>query len=331
MKRLLVVILAAALGWSAYWFVGSSGAKSGFTAWFDARQSEGWQAEVSDITVSGYPNRFDTTFTEIALADPDTGVAWQAPFFQLFALSYKPNHVIGIWPNEQTLAFPDQSVQVTSEKMRASLVLRAGTALLLDRANFSVDTLGVQSSADWRLAANSLNLALHRQDKGFHTYRLALKSEGLAPPIAYNLPSGKSLPKTLKIVQADLFVGFDAPWDRHALEDARPQPTWIDVKTAQVTWGDLELQAAGKVTVDSTGYPNGELTLRATNWREIIAVARATDQIPTGVLNAVEQGLELLAGLSGNPKTLDIPLNFGSGATRIGPIPIGPAPRLVLR
>ena len=331
MKRLLVAILVAALGWSAYWFIGTSGAKSGFTAWFDARQSEGWQAEVSDISVRGYPNRFDTTFTDIALADPDTGVAWRAPFFQLFALSYKPNHVIAVWPHEQTLAFPDQTVQVASTDMKASLVLGADTSLPLDRANLAIEALNMQSSAGWLLAADTMNLALHKQTEGDNAYRLALKADGFAPPIAFDLPSGQSLPKTLKTVHADILAGFDAPWDRHALEDARPQPTWIEIKTAQISWGDLELQAAGKVTVDNTGYPNGEITLRATNWREIISVARASDQIPASVLNAVEQGLELLAGLSGNPKTLDIPLNFGGGAIRIGPIPIAAAPRLVLR
>ena len=331
MKRLVILIVVAALGWSAYWFIGATGAKTGFEAWFDLREREGWQADTSEITVSGYPNRFDTTFTDIALADPDTGVAWTAPFFQLFALSYQPNHVIAIWPNDQMLAFPDQKVSVQSTQMKASLVLGASTSLPLERSNFVAEGLDVSSTADWRLAADSLNLALHRQEGEEATYRFALTSTGFAPPVSYKLPSGQSLPRTLKTLQADILAGFDRPWDRAALEDARPQPTWIEIKLAEFAWGDLELSAAGKVTVDNTGYPTGEVTIRATNWREIIAIARASGQVNTSLLDGIEQGLELLAGLSGNSKTLDIPLNFKNGATRIGPVAIAPAPRLRLR
>ncbi|WP_299352384.1 DUF2125 domain-containing protein [uncultured Shimia sp.] len=331
MKRLLIVILVAALGWSTYWFIGASGVKSGFVAWFEARQSEGWQAETSDITVAGYPNRFDTTLSDIALADPETGVAWNADFFQVFTLSYKPNHVIAVWPNAQTVAFPDQTVQVSSTDMRASLVLGASTDLPLERTNYVVKDLTLTSTADWTLKAETLQVALHRLEEQDNGYRFALTANGFAPQFAQKAPAGQSLPQAFQVIQADILAGFDAPWDRHALEDARPQPTWIEVRTMQLAWGELELQAAGKVTVDNTGYPTGDLTIRATNWRDIVAVARQSGAIPKGVLDGIERGLEFLAGVSGNAKSLDIPLNFKNGATRLGPIPIGPAPRLVLR
>ena len=35
--------------------------------------------------------------------------------------------------------------------------------------------------------------------------------------------------------------------------------------------------------------------------------------------------------MAGNPKTLDIPLNFKGGKVRLGPVPLGDAPRLRLR
>lgn len=330
-KRLLFVILVVSGAWFAYWFVGASAAKSGFTAWFDTRASEGWLAEVEDISVKGFPNRFDTTFTNVALADPDTGVAWELPFFQLFALTYRPNHLIAVWPNSHTLAFPDQKVTVASTDMKASLVLAGDTSLPLERSNLAIEGLALTSTADWTLTADALRLAAHRQGEGENTYRLALTAEGLAPPAAQTLPKAKGLPRTLKTVQADITAGFDRPWDRLALEQARPKPTWIDVKLAQITWGDLDLNAAGRVTVDPAGIPNGDITIRATNWREIIALARETEQLPDGVLDGISQGLELLSGISGNPKTLDIPLTFKRGATWLGPVPIGPAPQLVIR
>lgn len=331
MKRLLTVIVVAALGWSAYWFIGSTGVKTGFSAWFEQRRTEGWLAEFTDISVSGFPNRFDATLTDVALADPDTGVAWEAPFLQVFALSYKPNHVIAIWPNKQTLAYPDQRIGLSSKDMKASLVTGASASLPLERLNLAVEDLQMASDADWQLSAQSLNLALLNQPDKENTYRLAMKSVGLAPPVAFKLGGKPDLPNTLRTVEADVQVTFTAPLDRHVIETARPQPVWIDLSRVQIAWGDLELEAAGKVDVDAKGNPNGDITIRATNWREIVQLARASGQVSDGLLDGIEQGLELLAGLSGNPKTLDIPLSLGGGVVRIGPVPIVEAPRLILR
>ena len=89
MRFLLAVILIAASGWSGYWFVGQNGLSRGFETWFEARRAEGWVAETSDITVQGFPNRFDTGFSDLVLADPATGLAWEAEFFQILA---KPRH-----------------------------------------------------------------------------------------------------------------------------------------------------------------------------------------------------------------------------------------------
>ncbi|MCW8843103.1 MAG: DUF2125 domain-containing protein [Rhodobacteraceae bacterium] len=331
MKRLLIVIVVLALGWSAYWFIGATRAKSEFASWFAARQAEGWLAETSDITVSGFPNRFDTTFSDIALADPDTGVAWTAPFFQLFTLSYRPNHLIAIWPHQQSIAFPDQSIVLNSDDMKASLVVAGKPSLPLERSNFSAEALALVSDAGWSLSAETLRLAMHKDPQDDARYRLALSATGFAPPAEIAARTETTLPRTLKTVEADLSAQFARPWDISALETARPQPTAIDLHKAQLTWGRLDLSAAGQVDIDASGYPQGEITLRATNWRDIIVLARQGEELPSTMIDAIEQGLEFLSAMAGNPKTLDIPLNFRNGMTRIGPVPLGRAPRLILR
>ena len=331
MKRLLIMIVVLSLGWSAYWFVGATGTKSGFESWFAARQSEGWLAETSDISVLGFPNRFDTTFSDIALADPGTGVAWEAPFFQLFALSYRPNHLIAVWPHEQVLAFPDQRITVKSDDMKASLVVSGTPSLPLERTNIAVDALALVSNQGWSLSSENIRLAMHKDPESDAGYRLALTATGLAPPAELATGLEVSLPRTLKTVEADLSTTFSRPWDISALENARPQPTEITLHKAQITWGALDLHAAGQVTVDASGYPQGEITIRATNWRDMIVVARNTDELPGTLLDALEDGLDLISSMSGNPKTLDLPLTFSGGMVRFGLIPLGPAPRLILR
>jgi hypothetical protein len=53
--------------------------------------------------------------------------------------------------------------------------------------------------------------------------------------------------------------------------------------------------------------------------------------VPESLLGTLESGLTLMAQMSGNPETLDVPLTFRNGRILLGPIPIGPAPILRLR
>lgn len=331
MKRLAYLIVIAAMAWSGFWLAGYWGLSRALPAWFDARQNEGWVAEYEDLSVTGFPSRLDSTFTNLSLADPDTGVAWDAPFFQLFALTYRPHHVIAVWPNSQSLATPNQRLDITTGDMRASLVLDPGTDLTLARSNLAIDALGITSSADWTLSADAVKLAMHRSDTTPTQYRLALQADGLTPPVGFELPDGLTLPRSFTRFQADLTAEFDRPWDRSAIEDTRPQPVMLDLTLAEIIWGDLELNAAGRVTLDTLGSPTGEITIRAVNWRDILDVARRSGQLPDSAIDLTEQALSLLAQLSGNENTLDIPLSFAGGRTKLGPLPIGPAPRLVLR
>lgn len=333
MKRLLVVILVAAGLWAGYWWIGASGVKSGFAAWLDARRAEGWVADSAAITVQGFPNRFDTTFTDIRLADPETGWAWEAPFFQLFALSYRPNHVIAIWPREHILATPVQKYAITSAEMQASAVVGADTTLPLERANLVADTLSITDESGETTAMTALRLAVERVEGSEATYHLGWAADNLAPArkARLRIDTTGQLPQTLNAFRADIRASFDRPWDRRAIETARPQPTQITVKLAEARWGDLELAVAGAVDIDATGRPTGEMTVKARNWRDILKMARASGQLPGGLADQLETGLAMIAQLSGNSQTIDIPLEFRGGRVFLGPVPIGPAPILKLR
>ena len=335
MRALLSIIILASLGWSSYWFVGARAAKSGFEAWFDTRRAEGWVADYADLALRGFPNRFDTTFSELALADPGTGLAWEAPFFQLLALSYKPNHMIAVWPQTQLIATPLEKYRITSDDMRASMVLKASTGLTLDRATLTARQLTIAPDGDNApLQIKGLTLAAEHvpADADAH-YHLGLRADGLAPPNAWAArvdPNG-TLPDTFTVLHADFTILFDKPWDRHAIEQARPQPKQIRLRLAEATWGQLSLQAAGELMVDAAGQPSGTVTIKARNWRKIVQLARSSGSLPAAIADPLEEGLTQLSRLAGNPKTLDVPLEFAKGRIWLGPVPIGPAPVLRLR
>ena len=71
------------------------------------------------LGISGFAYRFDLTIDRPHFAQ--TGWDWQAPFAQIFAMAWKPWHLIAILPGGQTLTLPDQSLTIETPKIEASL------------------------------------------------------------------------------------------------------------------------------------------------------------------------------------------------------------------
>ncbi|MCA8884769.1 MAG: DUF2125 domain-containing protein [Rhodobacteraceae bacterium] len=334
MRILLAVVIFAASAWAGYWVLGSRAVTGSLETWFDEREAEGWAVHVDDVSTTGFPNRFDTTLTDLDLADPDTGWAWHAPFFQILTLSYKPNHVIVVWPDRQQFATPHQTLSVTSDTLRGSVVVDDTQTLTLDRATVEFARVGLASTADWRAALDGGQIAIRRTPLRENSYDLVLEARNLTLPRAVHgiLAESGLVGDTAQGVRLDASVVFDRPWDRGAIEDRRPQPRSIDLRLARATWGELDLKIAGTLRVDPRGVPNGTLTVQATNWREMLQLAEASRKISPQVLRLLERGFEALASLSGNPRSLDVPLRFQNGLVTVGGLlPLGPAPRLVLR
>lgn len=333
MRSLLGMVVLLAAVWSGWWLAGARWAEAGLGLWLDARRAEGWLAEAGAVRLAGYPLRFEMTIEGLDLADPETGLSWSAPAFRLEAFGWNPTGVTAIWPASQVVATPEQRIEITASGMEAALALLPGPALTLDRAEAALAEAALISSAGWqaRLAEARLSAARatggeNRLDLVFEVARL----EPSAPLLALLDPAGR-LPRTIDLVSVDATMGFDAPWDRYAVERRRPQPRALDLRRLKASWGRLDLEAAGDLAVDAEGIPTGEIQIRAVNWREMVAIGVDSGLIPEAFAGSLESGLELLAAAAGNPETLELPLGFRRGLVALGPIPLGPAPRLTIR
>jgi len=333
MKGLFAIIMVAALGWGGYWFVGSRALDRAYLAWFDTRTAQGWLAEYSDISIEGFPNRFDTTISGIDLRAPGERWSWSAPFLQILALSYNLRHVIVIWPHDQTIAARGQSIDLASEDMRASIALASVTRLALDHSELVTKMPVLTSDAGWRLAASEARFATRPDPKVENGIEAALNVLDLAPggPALTALSGVPALPPTLSDFRLDLSFGLSGPLDRSALGHEPPQPTKIVVNTARAAWGDMLFQASGSLDVDRAGVPTGSIKLELTDWRTMLDVLTVTGALRAKDRPDLESVLEVLAGLSGDPNQVDVTLIFRGGFVAAGMVPIGPAPRLLLR
>lgn len=334
--RLAKLLMAALAVWSLYWAVAAWGLRSGVAAWFAQQARQGWQAEHAGLATGGYPLRHMTRVAQPALADPASGVAWRADWLEL----ENP----AIWPGQLTLHFPataqrlshfDQTSVIVADAAQAQLHLAPGLALelqqlALDAGAWEVSQHDAPVLSGEALAFDMVQTAAATQPE---TYAITAEVRGLKPGIAWRqvLAADPELPDAFEQLALDMNVRFDTTWDRDALEQRRPQPRQINLRLAEAHWGDLRLKAAGALTVDDGGLPEGEIALQAENWRELVAMAERGGVLPPALRRSVERVLELLAQAGGNPRHLDITLGFKGGYVTLGPLPLGPAPRLILR
>lgn len=331
-RVILALSTVFAVLYAGYWTVGWVTLPKAAEAWADQRRSEGWQVDWADLTVTGFPSRFDTTMNDIQIADPETGWAWSAPFFQLLALSYKPHHLIAVWPDQHQLATPTATWDIAQHNAKASLVFSNGADLRIARATLVADNLTIRDAGPG-FGTQSLRFAIKPHLDQDLTYDIGLSLADLrpAPQLKSQLDPAGLLPEALSALSLDATLGFDAPWDRFALESRRPQPTSLKINTAQANWGGLDLRIAADLTIDSFGQASGPLTLKATNWREIVTLIHNANLLPASALPLVESALTALAEASGPPNTLDLPLTVRQGRIRLGLIPLGTLPALTLR
>ncbi|MEM6306474.1 MAG: DUF2125 domain-containing protein [Pseudomonadota bacterium] len=333
MRKLFWGIITVSLAWSAYWYIGANTVQGKAVAWLEDRRAEGWAADAADITTRGFPSRFDTTLVDLRLADPETGVGWAAPFFQVFMLSYRPNEIIAVWPPEHTLILPDGNVTLQADDMRASARFRPNTALELENA--VVDLKGLQIT-DPDGGISSLDqgmLAVRRVEIIENTYDIFFDATALQPGGAIKQiidPNGR-LPDVFEVARFDLQAGFDRPWTRAAVEQARPQPTALQIKDIHAKWGALDLRLAGDMVISPAGRPTGQITVKLTNWQDLVTLLVETGVIPANFARTLDGLLGSLARASGPPNTLDVPVTLSGGDMRVGFIPLGPAPVLKIR
>ncbi|MEL7213661.1 MAG: DUF2125 domain-containing protein [Pseudomonadota bacterium] len=333
MRVLGIIVVLAVAGWGGYWYLGKSAYQAGLEQWFEDRRTEGWVADYAALETGGFPSRFDTEITSLELADPETGVAWQAPLFRVEAASASPTEIDVVWPGEQTIASPQERVTILSEVMRAGVRFAPNTSLALEAMDATLDQVVLRSSEGWESAVQS-GIFTTRLDEGSTTaHVINFTATGVTPgaQIVDIIDTSDILPDALETLQLDMTADFDAPWDRAAIEERRPQPTALDLRLAKAQWGPLELSAVGAVTVDADGRPEGSIDIKATEWREMLRMAVAGGVIPADLAPTIERGLQLLAGLSGSSTSLNTTLNFNRGLMSVGPIPVGPAPVLRLR
>ena len=258
------------------------------------------------------------TLTGPQATSPDGAIRWSAGALKFYALSYRPQHVIAVFPAEQQVRFGGETVNVASAELSASAVFGLAPELPLDHARAVGTAVSHGSDAGWALAAENLRAAIRRAEIAGIT---------LSGVPARIVTSGEVLPARGERFYLDATVALDRPLDRVAAIEG-VQVRAVDIRSLALDWGPAGMSGRGEVALDSDGLPEGRIELSFRNWRAVLRLATALGLVRAETAPTVERALEGLATLGGNAEVLSLPLVFAGGRMSLGPVPLGPAPRL---
>jgi len=332
MKRLGWLVLACAVAWSGWWYANAVAIDRVLSTWLDDRRAEGWAADVQNLNTAGFPMQLATTLQDLRLADPATGVAWHVPSITLTRPIFGPTDITVGLPPEHILSSPFVNLTITSQTSTARLSVAPTPNLTVWDSQVTLEDFTIASSLGWASRIGSAEISTTQGVEPLsHVIRADLTEVAPGGPILQLLDPANLLPDSMQSMQIDATATFDKAWDITALEDRRPQPRAIDLQTIDMQWGEIEVRLAGALTIDTNGVPEGDVAVQIVKWEALLELLQSNGVLPKQINAFALRAVESFAQASGRPDTLDATLTLAGGFIRFGLIPLGPAPRLVIR
>lgn len=309
MRILTIMVILLGLGWSSYWVVGRIALTRGIDAAVAQAQTDGWQVTWEDLSVAGFPNRFDTSITDLTAQSPD-GWGLEVPRLDILALSYRLNKIIMVPALPLSVTTLDGPLRVSGADLRASATLTLANPPLPSRAEAEGTALQLETSTG--AAAIARSVAAMRQAATPNAYDLALtlndleiEGPGIAPPV------------TLDLVRFRATAQFDRPLAEQANLAA------LLLSAVELVWAGGRLNLTGEIKIGPSGLPEGELTLDVVDWQALPSILTAL-----GLLEG--QVMMLVGGISGIAEDgrAQLSLTLSQGVLRFGGLPLTPLPRL---
>ena len=333
MRRSTWIIAILSVMWCAWWAIASAGLQQALNSWVEDRRELGWTAEIGAISKHGFPLSLHAQLNKVTVADSGTGVGLDMPQLDLIAAAYWPGFMSVKLPEAPfRVTFPTGTLDLQLNSAQADLRLHPGATLQLQGISLMSGVWRASLDQSLALSADTLQFAVIQDDMTLETYKLNVDALNLTPGnlIRTVLALPQDWPGSFEIFSADVWVTFDRPWDRTTFDGPSPQPRAITLRQIAAEWGLLEVSATGDLNIDPMGIPTGTVSVKVSNWRDIVDLVEASGALPSAQRQKAEIVLSALANLGGNSADLILDMSFQNGQMSLGPINLGAAPRFAL-
>ena len=320
---LLVAVVAWSVGW--LWLSGEAGRQIDLAAG-QARRS-GYELAWKDRRVSGYPFRLDVNFDELRVRDP-SGWGLMVPRLETEAWAYAPGHWVLAAPQGLTFVRPQGGpVEMKGEVIHASLhdADKRPPSFSFEGARLTFQPgPGGQPFALASADHVELHLRPGPDDQGAVFFKVdngKAQLSGLFARMAGDKPVSMAFDAILTGMSR--FQGADWPGAARAWARAGGQ---IQVRQAGVTAGLAVIGAQpGTLSVGDDGRLRGALDVSLRQAPQALTAMAETGVIPPETAIAATA---VAAARTGPGDIAHATLTFQAGQTTLGPVAIGPAPRV---
>ncbi len=315
---LLAVAVIATIGWGGYWFMGARALDRAVSTVLQRNPA----VSAESHSLQGFPNRFDLTLNAPQVTQG--ALQWRAPFVQIFALSYRLNHMIAVFAHDQNITVLGQELTLHTEDMRASLVMEPGLTLPLERFALVAESPALRSAHEAH-HADTARIASHALDARRHRMVIELENAFPDPSTMAALDPQGHWPRRFDVIRLEGEAEFDRPLDRHALETVPPRLLELALTGARLVFDGSAVTARGRLIPDAQGYLSGEMVLEVQGWRALMRRARDAGLMPAEHDMLVTMAMQSMADPE-NPERLEAPLAVRAGDIMLGPVMLGSIP-----
>jgi len=301
MRAILGGIIALAVLWGGYWFLGAAQVRTQTLAWMSE------QGVTGEISVIGFPNRFDLTITNPAVQQD--GIGYSAPFFQVFAMTWKPWHLIAAFAPTQKITLPDQTLTLSSPHLLASLLMDPLGGFAMRELRLDGTKVALSSSNAWHIDAAHVTAAIQGDPL---SPRIGGRLTDFTTPVPV-----EGLNDLINLVSFDVNLNLATPLDGATTGHSILAMNIHDVR---LNWGDFNLTAKGSLAPDAQGMVSGEIRVTLKGVEHLPQILVAFGLITLDQAASLGKGFAVMGG--GGMFTLTL----SGGAIRIGPIPVAAAP-----
>ena len=302
MRFLFGGILGLLAIWAGYWMVGQR-LIEGQIGTLLAQMPAGLVVQQTGYDVAGFPSRFDLTVTQPNVQTA-AGWGWQAEFAQVFAMTWKPWHLIAALPHSQTLTTPFGPATLDSSRFMASFRVAPSAEADFEEAVLQIDAPTLRSGGLPQITADAVIVALkHEVAQGF-SYRLGVQVDSLTPLV----PAATG--GNLTLGRLDMVMTTDGALNRTTVA---VQVQTLNLRAVALDWGGVKVTGDGLLTRGDGGLAEGTVALKVTGWRDLPARLADFAILRPEIAPTMARALEVIAAEQGNPEVLDLPLIFRSG------------------
>ena len=327
MRIIIWTITIIVLSWSAYWMIGAKSIKAELLASIQNINSEDWSIEYSDAVVKGFPYRFDLTINNLKVKNKKNYLTWTLPYFQILSLSYAPKDLILVWPKEQEIKTKTKTISLISNKMLASIERTNISSYDISKFILEVEGANIKSSEDLVLQSKSIILAISKLKAETSAYKFGLNSTGLL--VQSSDQSFYGLIGLLNTNSLSLNINADVYLDtllRVTEKKLYPKITKLNLKEISIHSKDLTLTALGDLETDKQGFPEGNIQLKISGWKQFLSIIN-----PTDINKKIVESLGFLSILSGNQNDLTLDLKIRERKLFLGPLILGNIPKQLIQ